>query len=119
VIESSTAEVQAPETPKPAYLEMARRDPNLALAGLRIEIEKRLRMLAEKHRIEVDGSLIWLFRKLQGRGVLNEDSIAGLQDLIMAGDKAVHGSKVEEAVADWAFEYGPQVLAVLDSKLGD
>jgi hypothetical protein len=117
VIESSTGEVQASEPSRPAYLEMARSDPNLALAGLRIEIEKRLRLLAEKHRMNVDGSLIRLFHALRERGVLSEDSIDGLQDLIMAGNSAVHGAKVEEAVADWAFEYGPQVLAVLDSKL--
>jgi hypothetical protein len=119
VIESSKADVQAAQPPRPAYLEMARSDPNLALAGLRIEIEKRLRFLAEKHRMEVDGSLLRLFHTLRERGVLSEDSIDGLQDLIMAGNSAVHGAKVEEAVADWAFEYGPQVLAVLDSKLGE
>jgi hypothetical protein len=67
--------------------------------------------------MNVDGSLIRLFHALRERGVLSEDSIDGLQDLIMAGNSAVHGAKVEEAVADWAFEYGPQVLAVLDSKL--
>jgi hypothetical protein len=119
VIESSTAEVRAPERSAPAYLEMARRDPNLALAGLRIEIEKRLRMLAGKHRMNVEGSLMRIFHALRELGVLSEDSIDGLQDLIMAGNDAVHGAKVEEAVADWAFEYGPQVLAVLDSKLGE
>jgi len=117
VIGSSSGRFEIAERPRPAYLDLTRKDPNLALAGLRIEIERRLRMLAERHGVVESGSLLGLFRRLRDQGVLNEDSVDGLQDLVMAGNSAVHGARVEEAVADWAFEYGPQVLAVLDDRL--
>jgi hypothetical protein len=44
--------VPAEKTELPAYAAIAEQDPNLALAGLRIEIEKRLRRLATNAGID-------------------------------------------------------------------
>ena len=35
----------------------------------------------------------------------------------MAGNNAAHGARVEASVAQWAIDYGPRVLAVLDDLL--
>ena len=48
---TGAADAQTVTIPEPAYLAIAAQDPNLALVGLRIEIEKRLRELAAKHGI--------------------------------------------------------------------
>lgn len=105
-------------TPRPAYLEIAGRDPNLALVGLGIEIERRLRALAERYNIDAQrASMMRLFQELKRQGVLNDPSVSGLHELIAARNQAAHGARVEPEVALWAFEVGPDILAVLDAKL--
>ncbi len=102
---------------RPSYLEISDHDPNLALVGLRIEIEKRLRALAAKYQIKEQRSIMRMFDELRQLEILNSSAISGLQELIMAGNQAAHGAKVEPNAAQWAFDYGPAVLAALDEKL--
>lgn len=107
------------ESSEPATLYIAEGDPNLALVGLRIEIEKRLRALAEIHGLPRRASLAGLFAELQTRGVLNDPALSGLRELIRFGNEAAHGAEVGPEVANWAIDYGPSVLGVLDRALGD
>ena len=92
-------------------------DPNLALVALRIEMEKRLRQLAQKYDLPEERSLVRLFNKLQERGVLNDVAFSGIQELITAGNRAAHGASVEPGAIDWAYDYGPRILAALDQEL--
>jgi hypothetical protein len=115
-IMASSEVTEAPFT-TPSYLEVSDQDPNLALVGLRIEIEKRLRALAEKHQIPSQRSLIRLFDELRKRNILNDAYMSGLQELVMAGNQAAHGAEVEHRVAEWAFDYGPVILTALDERL--
>lgn len=117
VVASSPAAFKAELTPRPSYLEVAETDSNLALVGLRIEIEKRLRALAEKYQVKDNRSVMRVFDELRRQGVFNESSLSGLQELVMAGNQAAHGARVEANVANWAFDYGPKILATLDAKL--
>jgi len=94
-------------------------DPNLTLVGLRIEIERRIRRLAEKHALDSQKSLMQLIRGLQVSGVLEGSRVSGLQELVIFGNRAAHGVTVEEGAAAWAQDYGPQVLAVLDELLNE
>lgn len=94
-------------------------DPNLALVGLRIEIERRLRELGRKHQLPERGSVIALLRDLKDRDVFDESSADGLESLIAAGNKAAHGAKVEKDAALWAVNSGSAVLAALDAKLNE
>lgn len=105
------------EIQRPSYLSLVDRDPNLALVGLRIEIEKRLRSLALKHGIRGDQANPLLLRTLKEDHVLSESTASGLQELIEHGNQAAHGGIVEKEVADWAFETGLQILATLDIQL--
>jgi hypothetical protein len=104
---------------RPAYLEVASSDPNLALVGLRIELEKRLRDLARRSGIsDADRlSLRRLLDLLRNQGVLGQKEAAALADLIASGNNAAHGANVEPSVSAWAFEVGPSILAYLDRKL--
>jgi len=92
-------------------------DPNLALVSLRIEIERRLRALAERHEISNWRSLSQLVRMLRERGVVDDQASSGLDELIRAGNNAAHGARVERSAAAWAIDHGPEVLAALDGIL--
>jgi hypothetical protein len=89
-------------------------DPNLALVQLRVEIEKRLRALAEQHGLQSRRPLSQLVIMLRNGGFLDRDVGSGLQELIAAGNQAAHGARVEDMAASWAAEQGPRVLASLD-----
>lgn len=102
---------------EPSFVSIAGQDPNLALVGLRIEIEKRLRELAVKHGLPERQPLRRMFNELRNRKVLDSQEIWGLDELIIAGNNAAHGAKVQNSVAEWAIEMGPKVLTVLDNHL--
>jgi hypothetical protein len=94
-------------------------DPNLALVGLRIEIERRVARLAAKHGLEPERSLLRTIRSLQSTGLVKAATVSGLLDLLMLGNRAAHGAAVDQEAGVWARDYGPQVLAVLDELLED
>ncbi len=111
------AEATATNPSTLSFLSVANQDPNLALVALRIEIEQRVRQLAERNDVNSRQPLSRIVDQLRRAGILNDSSVSGLQELIMAGNSAAHGARVEPSAANWAFEYGPNVLAALDSKL--
>ena len=100
--------------PTPAYLSVLGADPNLALVGLRIEIEKRLRRLCNRRRLPEVASINELFRNLRRADVLDDELYHGLEWIITAGNRAAHGAKVDDGVTGWAVQYGPRILASLD-----
>ena len=103
--------------PAPSYITIIDQDPNLALVGLRIEIEQRLVALAEKHQLRDPRSVKRLFNELQNRGVLNQSALSGIQEIITAGNQAAHGARVEEGTTQWVLSTGTQILAALDAEL--
>jgi hypothetical protein len=56
-VTSGTEPMSTAAALEPAFVSIASRDPNLALVGLRIEIEKRLRQIAAKHGLPDRSSL--------------------------------------------------------------
>ena len=117
-VTSSSPEAEAAPLPdQPSYVTVASHDPNLALVGLRIEIEKRIREFARLHQLDERRSLSQLLRELAQQQVLPPDTIGGLQELIQAGNQAAHGARVQDGVADWAIDVGPRILASLDEQL--
>ena len=100
-----------------SYLAIAEQNPSLALVGLRIEIEKRLRALSEKAGIPKSRPLTQLTHDLAERNLLTQRSVGGLLDLITLGNQAAHGVEVSEDAAYSAVEFGPEILRTLDSKL--
>jgi hypothetical protein len=100
------------------YIAVAEQDPNLALAGLRIEIERRLREIAKKRGLRGErlgmGQLLRLLRTNEAISK-NEDSV--LSDLIGLLNNAVHGAEVDLRAAQWAIDVGPRLLAALDERI--
>lgn len=112
----SRSEATAPS--EYAFLSVADRDPNLALAGLRIELEKRLVQLAERNQIGTAmQGMGRLLRELSKRQVLNEDEESVLSDLLQLLNAAVHGASVDPRATEWAMEVGPQLIQSFEEKL--
>jgi len=90
-------------------------DPNLALAGLRIEIERRLVTLCEKNDLQVRSrSVGQMLRALDQKGILTSEQRSALSDLTGLLNSAVHGAKVDSQAADWAMEIAPDLLESLN-----
>jgi hypothetical protein len=100
-----------------SFLAVSELDPNLALVGLRVELEKRLRKLAKANDLPASRPLPQLTNELQQAGVLSAEQAAGLRDLIALGNGAAHGLDVSASAGRVAVEFGPDVLRVLDAKL--
>lgn len=114
---------QTSTKPEYSFLLVADEDPNLALAGLRIELEKRLMQLAESHNLLGQlggrGGVGPLLRVLDHSGVLSSNEAATLQELTRLLNSAVHGADVDKSAVDWAIEIGPRLLQGLDNKRMD
>lgn len=100
-----------------SYLAISDRDPALALVGLRIELEKRLRNLAALNGIRDDQPLIRLAENLTKSGIVSEASIRGIRSILEAGNRAAHGAEVDPKITDWAFLQGPRILSILEALL--
>jgi len=103
-----------------AFESVAGNDPNLALAGLRIELESKLRKIAEARGIEVSRKGIrQLIYELKNRDVLNQREVSALEDMLPLLNGAAHGAETDLRAADWAMDVGPRLLAALDEKIGE
>ena len=96
---------------------VADQDPNLALAGLRIELERQLRALAEAVGVgtRMQGARR-LVTELAKEGVLTDEEQDVLVDLIELLNDAVHGADVGSRASRWAMDVGPRLLAYLQGK---
>jgi len=95
-------------------------DSELSLTGLRMEIESRLKDLAEYHPIPITNySISNLTKTLKERGVLSEEETSAILDVLPILNKAAHGGKITKDVHDWAIKIGPQLLDKLESKIGE
>jgi len=115
--EPAAAAIAPAAVQEPSYLTIAEQDPRLGLILLRIEIEKRLRAIADKVGLPKARSISQMLRELEGQGVLSSESLGGLRDLISLGNQAAHGVPVSSDAALSAVDYGPRVLGILDAKL--
>jgi hypothetical protein len=75
------------------------KDPVLALASLRIEIEKKLNFAARFFGINSKYTLLQIVDELRGRGVLRSEQTSALRKIIGMCNKAIHGYEVSEAEA--------------------
>ena len=124
---ASRAETAGLLAAKPTELEtsfsfqsIANRDPVLALAGLRIEIEKRLSLLTEAHSLNAGRRPLGvgqLLRLLAQAEVLTNEERSILADMVNLLNSAVHGAEIDPRAAAWAIDVGPRLLASLDERV--
>ncbi len=104
-----------------SFQSIANQDPNLALAGLRIEIEKRLSLLAEIHGLSSRRPLSvgQALRALAQAEVLTHEERSILADMVNMLNSAVHGAQVDSRAATWAIDIGPRLLTSLDERVSE
>lgn len=92
-------------------------DPNLALAGWRIDLEKELRRLAEQSDVppRARRTLRWIVEELTSRGVIDYRVAGGLQDLLTIANQGVHGASVDPSVIEILRTEGLRLLEYLRS----
>jgi hypothetical protein len=101
-----------------AFKYLSGNDPNMAIALLRIQIERRLREIAEHVMIEPESrgrprSLRMLADELAKQGAITTDALALIHDLMPVMNEAVHGTHLNAGASTFALEYGPKILAML------
>lgn len=96
---------------------VAKEDPILALAGLRIEIEKRLTDIAESKGLKTENAGVGrLLRMLSEKQLLSYEQHSVLADMVVLLNKAVHGENIDERAAEWALDVGVRLLNTLEAK---
>lgn len=106
------------KTPSYSFESILDKDPNLALAGLRIELEKRLVQIAKLNKLNVSkASINQLLRLLNQEKILTSEESSALSDMSGLLNAAVHGADVDKRATEWAMEVGPKVLHSLDGKI--
>lgn len=117
---SSAAEKRTQSRHIYAFESVAGEDANLALAGLRIELESRLRELAKARSIPIETkSIRQLIYELTARGVLSSKEASAIHDLLPILNRAAHGASVDERGKAWVLEIGTRLLDTLDDKKGE
>jgi len=101
-----------------SFIEIAEKNQELALVELRIEIEKKLRSLADKYSIASNRfSINRLFETLANNEIITLAEKNSLKDIIKTLNLAAHGIEYDKRNANWVIENGPKILNSLDAKL--
>ena len=102
--------------PDPIYIALVREDPTLALAGLRIDIERRLRRIAERYPDIHVANIRQLLEELSKRNVITQDEAYALSDILISLNSAVHGEPISRIQAESVLDVGWQLIQSLDRK---
>jgi hypothetical protein len=105
--------------PSPEYIPsktLLSADPALALAQVRIQLERSLRNLAERHDVPLQArsSVRRLVDALLARRVLPPVMVGLINEVSDVCNKAVHGYRVDRPTADVVAETGERLIRVLD-----
>ncbi|WP_133169743.1 hypothetical protein [Yoonia maritima] len=95
-------------------------DPNLAMAALRIEIERRLRKIASARNLVTTGErngITQLLRVLGDNGVVGHNVSSLILDMLPTLNAAAHGANLPSSSDEWVLSNGPKLLSLLDEKL--
>jgi hypothetical protein len=109
------AEADIPVESEPIWVTIP--DPNLALAGWRIDLEKELRRIAAPLDLppRVQRSTRQLLTELTRYGIIPSNVASTLQDLLTIANEGVHGAKVDDGVIEIIKSEGIQLLRYLNS----
>lgn len=110
-------ESQVPEQNYP-FIELAETNQELALVSLRLEIEKALRLVAQRYLLDYKKlSISMLIRELSTKSIITNQERAALLDMIGTLNQAAHGVEYDPRTAEWVIKNGPAILESLNKKL--
>lgn len=88
-------------------------DPNLAFVALRIDLERALTDIAQRH--DISGRTIReLVQRLVQQRVLPPSVGRSVRNLIDVGNQAAHGKPIDRDAGAWAQDSGAEILAALE-----
>jgi len=96
---------------------LAESDPTLALAMARIEIEKRVRTLAEIYlrNIPAHPNLRHLVSQLGNHKIIDPSLVSLLQDVVGVANQAIHGATIKKGDAITLAGYADKAVQELDA----
>lgn len=100
---------------------LAKTDPTLAMAKVRIEIEKKVRSLGEIYLKKSFNysNLHVLVLELRKNGFIGNTLESLLQDVISVANRAIHGESIEKKDAERVIDYAGRVIEELDNVVID
>jgi hypothetical protein len=103
----------------PLYIEILAKDPNLALAGLRIEIERKLRYIAGFLDLgsQINLNLRQMVESMGKEGLFTPIQIDALHGILRSLNRVVHGDTVSLKDAEEIMPQGKRLLAALDKRI--
>lgn len=112
------SEVGRKNTKNYDFIEIAELNPSLALAWLRIELEKSLKKLNEISWIEQKWNWIYhLMNNLYKNWIISSEEMSVLSDMIGTLNRAVHGEDYDPRISQWIISTGPQILDSINKKI--
>ncbi len=100
------------------YEELLDRDPNLALAQMRMDIEAALIAVAKNAGFEIENrSAVSVARYLSHNDVLSHDQYVAVQDVVSVCNRAIHGALVDRDTASNVIDAGIFLLRRLEAEL--
>jgi hypothetical protein len=94
-------------------------DPTLALAKLRIDIERELRRLAFDSELKVDTrriSVNQLLSALAQKKIIPYEAVSAINDILPLCNQAIHGADIDAALAQSVLAIGTDLVALLKRK---
>lgn len=100
------------------FIEIADINQALALVSLRIEIEKKLREIANKYNLETQRLPVsQIIRLLFDKNILTIQESNVLRDILYTLNQASHGVEYDGRTGDWIIEVGPELIESLNNKV--
>jgi hypothetical protein len=96
----------------PLFPQLAQEFPEVGLRALTLEMEARLRSLAEVYSLPDRESTTRILDGLQEKG-FDSEKISGLREFMRVGAQASNRSQVEQSVSQWVLTKGRDVLDAL------
>jgi hypothetical protein len=113
IVDADFVEVENREVPPSWELtsnELLLRDPNLAMARLRIDLERELRRLSSGFMVGRPMGLSQMMSVLIKEGVIPAELASAIRDITPIANDAVHGAEVPLYQARKVLELGDEVL---------
>jgi hypothetical protein len=119
VIEAEFYEVPKQEPWEPTPDQLLRTDPALALAAMRIDLERQLRRIGVFYQIvrpDQRFDIVGVLLELQRREIVPDAVANAVRDLLPVANAAVHGREVDRETAEQVLGIAREVTAFLSKK---
>ena len=116
VIDADYSEVSREPPWEPTPDRLLHSDPTLAMAAVRIELERQLRRLSTKHGVAPVQAHFTFYRalmELQQRDVIPKAMVSAVQDILPVVNRAVHGADVDPDTAAQVVEVARSIAGYL------